>query len=165
MAWFVTALHTRPDTKGAKELDDVEARTRRLATEFSRDTIRRRLEWLVLDPASVTDELIDIRYQIYAQSGMIPHMIELMSTVFQMNREKVGDIDYYGHSLSGLKCPVLAIWTDHNPGKSISAIQYAIDAIPDCEFHMVKDAAHWPQWEKADQINELMANFLRRTAA
>ena len=159
-----TGILARPDAPGLKQLDDIEARTRRLAQEFSRETIRRRLEWLVLDPASITDELVDIRYKIYSQPGMVDHMVDLMCTVLQQNRASVGDVDYYSYSLDALKCPVLLIWTDHNPGKSFEAVKYAIDAIPQQEFHLLKGAAHWPQWEKPDEVNPLMIDFLNRVA-
>jgi 2-hydroxy-6-oxonona-2,4-dienedioate hydrolase len=157
-----TGILARPDAAGIKQLDDLEVRTERLRTEFSRETIRRRLEWLVLDPASMTDEMVDIRYKIYSQPGMIDHMITLMKTVFQMNRAAVGDVDYYGHSLSVLDCPALVIWTDHNPGKSLAAVQEAIDSIPGREFHLVKGAAHWSQWEKPKEVNALTLDFLGR---
>jgi len=157
-----TGILARPDNAGSKQLDDMEARTRRLLTEFSRDTIRRRLEWLVLDPATMSDEIVDVRFNIYSQPGMVEHMVELMSTVFQMNRGAVGDIDYYGHSLTGISCPALVIWTDHNPGKSLAAVQASIDSIPQREFHLLSGAAHWAQWEKAEEVNGLMADFLQR---
>jgi 2-hydroxy-6-oxonona-2,4-dienedioate hydrolase len=157
-----TGILARPDAAGMKQLNDVEDRTRRLAAEFSRDLIRRRLEWLVLDPASITEELVDIRYKIYKQPGMIEHMIALMSTVFEMNRRRVGDVDYYSHSLSDLKCPALVIWTDHNPGKSFDVVKSAIDAIPEKEVHLLSGAAHWSQWEKPAEVNAWMIGFLTR---
>ncbi|MCW2942436.1 MAG: hypothetical protein JWN00_5421 [Actinomycetia bacterium] len=157
-----TGLLARPDGPGLKQLDDLEARTRRLSQDFSRDVVRRRLEWLVLDPAQVTDELVDIRYKIYSQPGMVDHLVNLTCTVLDQNRGQVGDVDYYAHSLSALKCPVLLIWTDHNPGKSLAAVQHAIDAIPQKEFHLIKNAAHWAQWEKPDEVNALMTDFLTR---
>lgn len=160
-----TGILARPDAAGIKQLDDVESRTRRLATEFSRDTIRRRLEWLVLDPASITEEIVDIRYKIYQQPGMIDHMVTLMCTVLQMNRTRVGKIDYYAHSLRNIKCPSLVIWTDHNPGKSYSAIKPAIDEIADKEVHILNGAAHWSQWEKPAEVNALMIEFFSRLNA
>ena len=157
-----TGILARPDAAGMKQLNDVEDRTRRLAAEFSRDLIRRRLEWLVLDPASITEELVDIRYKIYKQPGMIEHMIGLMSTVFEMNRKRVGEVDYYSHSLSDLKCPALVIWTDHNPGKSFDVVKPVIDAIPEKEVHLLSGAAHWSQWEKPAEVNAWMIEFLTR---
>jgi 2-hydroxy-6-oxonona-2,4-dienedioate hydrolase len=158
-----TGLLARPDGPGLRQLDDLEARTRRLSQDFSRDVVRRRLEWLVLDPAQITDELVDVRYKIYSQPGMVDHLVNLTCTVLDQNRGQVGDVDYYARTLADLKCPVLLIWTDHNPGKSLAAVQHVIDAIPQKEFHLIKNAAHWAQWEKPDQVNALMIDFLIRT--
>ena len=158
-----TGLLARPDGPGLKQLDDLEARTRRLSQDFSRDVVRRRLEWLVLDPAQITDELVDVRYKIYSQPGMVDHLVNLTCTVLDQNRGQVGGVDYYARTLADLKCPVLLIWTDHNPGKSLAAVQHVIDTIPQKEFHLIKNAAHWAQWEKPDEVNALMIDFLNRT--
>ena len=159
-----TGILARPDEDGLKDLADIEERTNRLAADLSAEAIRRRLEWLVYDPATMTEEMVQIRLKIYSQPGMADTMIKVMRTVLQMNRAAFGDINYYDHTLAKLQCPVLVIWTDHNPGKSYEAIKPAIDAIPDKEFHLLTDAAHWPQWEKPDEVNGRMIEFLTRVA-
>jgi 2-hydroxy-6-oxonona-2,4-dienedioate hydrolase len=40
----------------------------------TRETVRRRLEWLVFDKASMTDEMVAIRHRIYSQPGMVQTM-------------------------------------------------------------------------------------------
>jgi 2-hydroxy-6-oxonona-2,4-dienedioate hydrolase len=159
---LTTGILARPDAKGMKDLDDVQARTARLGENLNQETIRKRLEWLVHDPASMTEEMVQARLKVYSQPGMVDEMIKVMGTVFQMNRAAFGDVDYYDHTLAKLHCPVLVVWTDHNPGKSYAAVKPAIDAIPDKEFHMLEGAAHWPQWEKAAEVNELLISFLAR---
>jgi pimeloyl-ACP methyl ester carboxylesterase len=154
----------RPDENGLAELADVEARTERLAENISAETVRRRLEWLVYDPASMTEEMVQIRLKVYSQPGMAHSMVKVMKTVLQMNRDAFGDIDYYDHTLAHITCPTLVIWTDHNPGKSFDAIKPAIDAIPDAEVHLLEGAGHWPQWEKPDEVNTRMIQFLSRLA-
>jgi pimeloyl-ACP methyl ester carboxylesterase len=160
-----TGILARPDEKGLKDLADVEARTARLGENLNAETIRKRLEWLVYDKALVTDELVDLRLKVYSQPGMVDEMIKVMSTVFQMNRAAYGDVNYYEHTLAQLRCPALVIWTDHNPGKSYEAVKPAIDAIPTKEFHLLEGAAHWPQWEKSDEVNDRMIKFLGTIAA
>lgn len=157
-----TGILARPDEKGLKELDDLEARTKQLVNDLSRETVRRRLEWLVLDPAMMTEEMVDIRLRVYSQPGMVEEVGRVMETVLQMNRDAHGDVDYYSHTLANIKCPTLVLWTDHNPGKAYEVVKPAIDAIPNHEFHMIKDAAHWPQWEKPEEVNERMTDFLLR---
>jgi 2-hydroxy-6-oxonona-2,4-dienedioate hydrolase len=155
-----TGILARPDAKGLQDLADIEERTNRLGQDLSVDAIRRRLEWLVYDPATMTDEMVQLRLKVYSQPGMTDEMIKVMRTVLQMNRAAFGDTDYYDHTLAQLKCPALVIWTDHNPGKSYEAVKPAIDAIPRKEFHLLEGAAHWPQWEKPDEVNRRMIDFL-----
>jgi 2-hydroxy-6-oxonona-2,4-dienedioate hydrolase len=160
-----TGILARPDEKGLGDLADIQARTEKLKENMTPETIRRRLEWLVHDPSDVTDELVAVRLKVYSQPGMADTVVKIMRTVLTMNRDAYGDVDYYDHTLANLTCPVLAVWTDHNPGKSHEAVKGAIDAIPDCEFHMINGAAHWPQWEKADEVNGYMIEFLTRVQA
>jgi pimeloyl-ACP methyl ester carboxylesterase len=150
----------RPDERGLKDLADIEERTNRLANDLSAPAIRRRLEWLVFDASTMTDEMVQVRLKVYSQPGMAETMIKVMRTVLQMNRAAFGDVDYYDHTLAKLKCPALVIWTDHNPGKSYAAVKPAIDAIPRKEVHLLTGAGHWPQWEKPDEVNSAMINFL-----
>jgi 2-hydroxy-6-oxonona-2,4-dienedioate hydrolase len=160
-----TGILARPDENGLKELADIEDRTSRLVSELSRETIRRRLEWLVYDPSAMTDEMVEIRLKVYSQPGMAENMVRVMKTVLQMNRAAYGDVDYYDHTLAKLQCPALVIWTDHNPGKSFEAVKPAIEAIPDREVHVLTGAGHWPQWEKPEEVNSRMIEFLLRMAA
>jgi 2-hydroxy-6-oxonona-2,4-dienedioate hydrolase len=157
-----TGILARPDEKGLADLADIEERTKRLGENLNAESIRRRLEWLVYDPATMTDEMVQVRLKVYSQPGMAETMIKVMRTVLQMNRAAFGDVDYYDHTLAQLKCPVLVVWTDHNPGKSYEAIKPAIDAIPQKEFHLLTGAGHWPQWEKPDEVNRYMIDFLSK---
>jgi 2-hydroxy-6-oxonona-2,4-dienedioate hydrolase len=157
-----TGILARPDEKGLADLADIEARTEKLAENLNAESIRRRLEWLVLDPSSMTDEMVEIRLKVYSQPGMVDHVRRVMRTVLTMNRDAFGDVDYYSHTLANIACPALVVWTDHNPGKSYEAVKPAIDAIPVHELHLLENAAHWPQWEKPDEVNALMIDFLRR---
>jgi pimeloyl-ACP methyl ester carboxylesterase len=160
-----TGILARPDERGLADLADIEARTEQLAQNFTAETVRRRLEWLVYDPASITDEMVQIRLKVYSQPGMTQTMVKVMKTVLQMNRAAFGDTDYYDHTLAQIKCPTLVIWTDHNPGKSFEAVKPAIDSIPDAEVHLLEGAGHWPQWEKPDEVNARMIDFLSRVVA
>ena len=46
--------------------------------------------------------------------------------------------------------------------RSVAAVQSVIDTIPNHEFHMLKGAAHWSQWEKPEEVNALTLDFLSR---
>lgn len=158
-----TGLLERPDENGLVQLADVEERTKKLATDVSLENMRRRLEWLVVDPKSMSEEMVHIRHQIYSQPGMAQSVIRVAGAVFAMNRGLYEGKDYLDRELlANLVVPTQVIWSDHNPGKPYEKMKPAIDLIPGVEVHIVRDAGHWPQFEQADAVNRLMIDFLTR---
>jgi len=81
-----TGILERPDEAGLAQLADLEVRTGRLVDELTLDVVRRRMEWLVLDPSVMTDEMIRIRYDIYSQPGMVDDVVKILHAVLEMNR-------------------------------------------------------------------------------
>jgi len=158
-----TGILDRPDEQGLVQLADLEARTTKLADDLSLEVIRRRLEWLVVDPDSMTEEMVLIRHRIYSQPGMIDSVLRILAAVLAMNRRIYEGVDYLDRKLMAeIPCPTLVLWSDHNPGKPFDVIKPAIDLLPDAEVHIIKDAAHWPQFEQAAEVNRLMIDFLGR---
>lgn len=160
-----TGILDRPDEKGLVQLADLEQRTRKLADDCSLDTVRRRLEWLVLDSQTMTEEMVHIRHRIYNQPGMVDSVVRVMNAVLSMNRGLYCGRDYLARErMAEITRPTLVLWSDHNPGKPFDVIKPAIDLIPDAEVHIIKDAAHWPQFEQPEVVNGLMIDFLTRAA-
>jgi 2-hydroxy-6-oxonona-2,4-dienedioate hydrolase len=158
-----TGLLERPDENGLVQLADVEERTKKLATDVSLENMRRRLEWLVVDPESMSEEMVHIRHQIYSQPGMAQSVIRVTGAMLAMNRGLYEGKDYLDRELlANLVVPTQVIWSDHNPGKPYEKMKPAIDLIPGVEVHIVRDAGHWPQFEQADAVNRLMIDFLTR---
>jgi 2-hydroxy-6-oxonona-2,4-dienedioate hydrolase len=156
-----TGILERPDEAGLAQLADLEVRTKRLTEELTLDTIRRRMEWLVLDPSVMTEEMIRLRYDIYSQPGMVEDVVKILHAVLEMNRGVYCGGDYIDAArLPEISCPTLVLWSDHNPGKPYERVKPAIDSIPDVKVHIVTDAAHWPQFEQAEVVNRHMIDFL-----
>ena len=156
-----TGILERPDAAGLKQLDDLEERTRKLADNLTLDAVRRRMEWLVLEPGQMTDEMIGVRYDIYAQPGMLADVVKILHAVLEMNRGEYCGGDYINAArLPEISCPTLVLWSDHNPGKPYERVKPAIDSIPGVTVHVVANAAHWPQFEQPDEVNQCMIEFL-----
>ena len=158
-----TGILDRPNEKGLRQLDDLEERTGKLLEDCSMEVVRRRLHWLVLDPQSMTEEMVKIRHRIYSQPGMVESVVRIMGAVLSMNRGMYCGQDYLAREqMAKVQRPTLVLWSDHNPGKPFNVIKPAIDLIPDAEVHIVENAAHWPQFEQPDTVNRLMIDFLTR---
>ncbi len=64
-----------------------------------------------------------------------------------------------------LDLPVALIW-----GREDKTVPYALServrkAIPQAQFHTIERAGHLPHMERADVVNPLLLEFLRRSSA
>ena len=159
-----TALLMRRTAEGRKQLADLLARSKRASGELTREAVRARMNWLMHDPAkNLTDELVEIRYRIYAQQGRAA----IMS---QISQEIVGGLlddawsDRWSNEehLAQLQCPVLLIWSKHNPGNSPEHARKALRYLRDGDMIVLEDCGHWPQWEQPIAYNRAQLDFLLR---
>ncbi len=124
----------------------------------TRETIRRRLEWLMATPDRVTDELVEVRYRMYTE----PETRRALTDVYN-NSFGFGDSPEYtipAARLAEVKAPTLVLWTDKNPGMGPNVGERLRSLIPGAQYHCIADAAHWPQWEHPEEHDEVVMRFL-----
>ncbi|BBG02583.1 MULTISPECIES: alpha/beta fold hydrolase [Pseudonocardia] len=141
------------------DVQDLLARTTASLEAGTEEAVRSRMEWLFADPGRVPDEFIAIRQAIYRRPGIKNSLTTLFSRLFDP-----ADAKRYWltpERLAGIDAPALVIWSDHNPIHSWQDAREGFSHIPDVRFHLVKDAAHWPQWEQPDEYNTVQVDFLR----
>ncbi len=134
--------------------------TRSLAAinEPNRETIRKRLEWLFATPDRVTDELAELRFQLYANPEIQASLRSVFLNAFAGHgapRKVIPEAE-----LENIAAPTLVLWTDHNPGTGPEVGRYIASRIPGAQFACIEDAAHWPQWEQAEEHDRIVAAFL-----
>lgn len=123
----------------------------------SRENIRKRLEWLVADPATITEDLVDMRHAIYNQPGFpqtLRHVVCLME-IDGRRRNMLDDED-----LRRIEAPALVLWTAHNPTDGIAVGEHAAETIPDARLAVMEDCGHWPQFEDHVAFDRLQLDFL-----
>lgn len=139
----------------------VELRKRTLAAldDPTRETVRKRMEWLVLDPGDLTEELVESRYQIYRQ----PEFIEAQRRYWTEDVSLQGDTELLTRErLDSITTPTLVLWTSHDPFLPAEVGEHVHKAINGSEYVVMQDCGHWPQFEKPDEFNEVMLGFLRK---
>jgi 2-hydroxy-6-oxonona-2,4-dienedioate hydrolase len=121
------------------------------------ERIRARLEWLMADPVTVTDELVEIRRTIYARPGFadsMRHILCLQDPEIR-RRNLITDED-----LAAVPGPTLVVWTSDDPSGPAGAGMEMAEKIPGGRFQLITGAGHWPQWEQRDRFNEIVLAFL-----
>ncbi|HLY64376.1 MAG TPA: alpha/beta hydrolase [Chloroflexota bacterium] len=129
-----------------------------LAAEFlnnpSQEGMRRRLEWLMASPDRVTDELVDLRIKLWT----------LPDTAASMSRRFGGGARptlFSEDDCKRIKNPTLVFWTEFNPSNAVEVGEYFASLIPGAKFYLMKDAAHWPQWEHPEEHDRVIMDFLQ----
>jgi 2-hydroxy-6-oxonona-2,4-dienedioate hydrolase len=119
--------------------------------------VAERLQWLMADPASVTDDLIATRQAIYSQPGMIESLRGTLALqdMTVRRRNLLSDAD-----LKRIAPPTLVVWTTHDPTASVDEGRRIAGLIPGSEFVLMEKCGHWPQYENADEFNRVHLGFL-----
>jgi 2-hydroxy-6-oxonona-2,4-dienedioate hydrolase len=141
------------------DVKDLLARTTASLNSATDEAVRSRMAWLFADPSQVPEEFVKIRQAIYRRPGIKNSLTKLFGKIFDPEDAK----RYWltPERLAGISAPALVIWSDHNPIHSWEDARDGFSHIPDVRFHLIKDAAHWPQYEQPEEYNQVQVDFLR----
>ena len=141
--------------------EDVMARIKKLSNEAASDPswerIRTRLEFLMCDKSTVTDDLIETRRAIYAQPGFAASMSRIMC-LQEMDVRRANMISE--EEYRSIKAPTLVVWTSHDPTATPEEGAQIADMIHGSHFIVMNRCGHWPQYEDADLFNRVHIDFL-----
>jgi pimeloyl-ACP methyl ester carboxylesterase len=120
-------------------------------------SIRERLGWLFFDPElSITDELTQIRYRIYARRAELPPAPKPPADA----PRGIG-INITPELLRTIQCPFFFLWTDHNPSMPYQVAEMAHKEVPGSKYYLIHSAGHWPLWEQTEEFNRVVTVFLQ----
>lgn len=151
-------LNTPGGTMARPEvMERIRSLSQAAADDPSDERIRARLEWLMADPSTVTDELVAIRRTIYSRPGFadsMRHILCLQDPEIR-RRNLVTDAE-----LAAVPGPALVVWTSDDPSGPAGAGLEMAEKIDGGRFELITGAGHWPQWEQRERFNELVLGFL-----
>ncbi|WP_199231544.1 alpha/beta hydrolase [Azospirillum sp. TSO35-2] len=123
-----------------------------------REATRKRLEFLMLDPSIVTEDLVEARFGVYRLPGMAKAMERIMC---------LQDLDtrlrnlLTEDELGRIAAETLVLWTTHDPTASVAVGRRLADLVPNSRFVVMENCGHWPQHEDPDTFNRLHIDFLK----
>jgi len=137
--------------KNLKEL------TERASLTPGREGVKMRLDFVLKNPESLTEELIDVRYDIYSTDEYRAHIKDVMCLqdmeIRQRNLLRLEE-------LNSIKAPTLVIWTREDPTATLEdGMRYA-DNIPDSRLVVFENSSHMPQLEEFQRFNDVHMKFI-----
>ncbi len=137
--------------------DQVRTVTQKALEEPTREKVRARLEWLMADPATVTDELVESRYRIYTLPDSRAAMPKLVAEApGEANRPYL----LTEADLGAIEHETLVLWSDKNPTTPAEVGRRAAEILPNGSFDLIDDAGHWPMFEQPEAFNRIVGAFL-----
>lgn len=151
-------LNTPGGTEARPEvMERLRSLSQQAADDPTPERIRTRLEWLMADNATVTDELVEARRQVYSRPGFsesIRHIMCLQDPEIR-RRNMITDDE-----LASIAAPAMVVWTSNDPSGPAAQGMHIADTIPNGRFQFIDKAGHWPQWEQTEEFNKVVIDFL-----
>lgn len=122
-----------------------------------REATRKRLEFLMLDPSIVTEDLVESRFACFRRPGMVECM-ERMMCLQDMDTRLANLLTE--EELGRIKAETLVLWTTHDPTAGVSVGERLASLVPGSKFVVMENCGHWPQYEDPDTFNRIHIDFL-----
>ena len=109
----------------------------------------------------VTDEIVEVRYQIYQQPGRAAVIRKIAEQSIGAQLDPVEQEKWYKPKLlQQLTCPTLVLWTRYNPGQLVPLAEQGAALIPDSKLVILENSGHWPQWEEPEEFIKAHIEYL-----
>ncbi|MFJ8965658.1 alpha/beta fold hydrolase [Lentzea sp. NPDC102401] len=123
----------------------------------SEETVRRRVEFLFHHKEMVTDELVNLRRQVYSRPGFVQAITNTLVLQDPVVRK---DFAWDPAWVGKVAAPTLLLWTSHDPTGGLDEADMLLGWLPDARVHVIDDAGHWPQWEKVSEFLDTHRTWL-----
>lgn len=133
--------------------------SRQAMASLEPELIRSRLEWIVVNPSTVTDELVALRRRLWQDEGWqrVAGRVITLLTPERYIPQQIGWED-----LARIEVPTLVVWTRANPGHGLDVAERMVSALVDARLTVIEQAGHWPQFEQPAAFNAAVAEFYGR---
>ena len=120
------------------------------------ENLRARMDWLVVKPENMTDEMVRLREKLYS----FPGVHQAMLRIYRPGQPWKWNIKWEEEDLQQFQPEALVFWTDHNPTNGPEYGEYVAGLLPNSQFYLMENAGHWPQWEHPEEHDAVLAQFL-----
>lgn len=127
----------------------------------NRAAMTRSMRALIRDPRQLTDALMDEIMTAAAQPGGFDAFEQWQHDQVRWNQLRTD----YRSQLVELRCPILVIHGDRDPGVPVARARAAAGLIPDSHLKVVAGAGHWVQRDQPETVLDAILDFLRNINA
>lgn len=141
-----------------RAMKSIYEKTLAAAENPGREVVRSRLEFLMHDPSSVTEELVSCRQRMYQEPGMLEATRRILCLQDPATRARNIIPD---ERWAQITAPTLVLWTSHDPTAPVEVGRRIAACIAGSEFSLMQNCGHWPQWENPQEFNRIHIRFMQ----
>jgi 4,5:9,10-diseco-3-hydroxy-5,9,17-trioxoandrosta-1(10),2-diene-4-oate hydrolase len=119
------------------------------------EKLKKVVDCLVADPSTVSEDLLQKRFDLSRDPAV------MASPPLKMLGRHPDD-ELWRAPLGSLKQQVLLVWGREDRTVPVDAAFILMRAFRHVQLHVFSGCGHWAQWEKADEFNSLVTDFLGR---
>ncbi|MDB5697519.1 MAG: alpha/beta hydrolase [Alphaproteobacteria bacterium] len=134
----------------------------------SREAMRRLLEGLVYNPATITDDLVELRYASASRPGAMDSFAAASRGTRYLQADPVLRTQFdMREALPALTAavPTMVIWGENDTFAPAAMGRKLEPMLPAARFHFVNEAGHQVQNDQPEACADLLASFMREPAA
>jgi pimeloyl-ACP methyl ester carboxylesterase len=125
----------------------------------SHDAMRELLRnFFAVDPAMITDELVNIRYEASVANGAF----EAYEAMFNDPRHKGSELGITEDEVRAITTPILLVHGREDRVVPLAVSVTMLGLFPNADLHVFSACGHWTQIERAQEFSALVANYLDR---
>ncbi|MCY3576516.1 MAG: alpha/beta fold hydrolase [bacterium] len=148
-------LSPLPSEGISRLVDFVENPTRELLIAWMRS--------MVFDPATLTEELIDRRWEAATEPEALANIRQIYSREkLSFLRDVMLDNTNEFVTLRGIQAPTLVTWGRDDRVTPLDGLIPAMRLIRRCEVHIFPNCGHWSMIERKDEFERVVIEFLTR---
>ena len=129
-------------------------------TRPSRKGTAQLLNDAVYDPALVTDDWVELGYQLAALPGAGGPILSALRSGCNLRGMRDDVVRDIVDNLANITAPTLIIWGQQDALIPVAYAQVAEQGIPNSRLHVFDRCGHIPQREHPDEFNALVLDFL-----
>mgnify|MGYP001822965434 FL=1 len=129
-------------------------------TRPSRKGTAQLIEDAVYDPALVTDEWVELGYEMAALPGAQDAVLSALRSSCNLRGMRRDVIAPVVANLASISAPTLIIWGKQDRILPVIQAYVADEGIPNSRLHSLDRCGHIPQLECAEAFNDLVTEFL-----
>lgn len=118
------------------------------------------LKQLVYDPVVITDDLIDLYYELNFSQGAAKTVLAVLRACATIRGACPDVLDPVIKNLDKIKIPTLIIWGREDRIFPVRHAGFAREKIPASHLHIFEQCGHMPNFERPQEFNSLVMNFL-----